>query len=88
VGREAGGFNAVSARCEVILSEMHLGLDDGEFIAEMAESVVLTTELFDLGSGVPIVEVGNGTSEGVICGGRAIEEGVEPRGEGVGDVLG
>jgi hypothetical protein len=35
-GRYAGGFNAVAACHEVVLSEMHLGLDDGELIAEMA----------------------------------------------------
>jgi hypothetical protein len=88
VGWEAGGFDVVLTCCEVIFSEMYLSLDDGEFVAEVAESVVLTAESFDLGNGIPVIEIGNGALEGVICGGRAIEEGVEPRGEGVGNVLG
>ena len=67
---------------------MHLGLNDGNFVAEMAESVVLAAEPLDFGSGVPIIEVGNGVSECVVGGGWTVEEGVEPRGEGVGDVLG
>jgi hypothetical protein len=67
---------------------MYLGLDDGEFVAKVAESIVLAAESFDLGGGIPIVEVSNGTLEGMVSGSWAIEEGVEPRGEGVGDVLG
>jgi hypothetical protein len=35
VGWNAGGFNAVAACRKVVLSEMYLGLDDGEFVAEM-----------------------------------------------------
>jgi hypothetical protein len=88
VGWDAGGFNTISARCEVVLSEMHLGLDNGELIAEMAESVVLAAELLNFSSGIPIVEVGNGASEHVIGGGRTVEEGVEPCGDGFGNLLG
>jgi hypothetical protein len=35
VGRDAGGFDTVLACHEIVLSEMHLGLDNGEFIAEV-----------------------------------------------------
>jgi hypothetical protein len=31
-----GGFDAIAARHEVVLSEMYLGLDDGEFVTEVA----------------------------------------------------
>jgi hypothetical protein len=67
---------------------MHLGLDDGELVAEVSESVVLAAETFDLGGSVPVVEVGNSTAESVEGGGWAIEEGVEPYGNGLGNVLG
>jgi hypothetical protein len=33
MGRDAGGFNLVPTRHKVVLSEMHLGLDNGEFVA-------------------------------------------------------
>jgi hypothetical protein len=70
----------VASRCEVIFSEMHLGLDDGELVAEVSESVVLATVALQFGGGVPIVEVGDGTAEGVEGGGWANEKGVEPYG--------
>jgi hypothetical protein len=87
-GREAGGFDTVAGCREVVFSEMNLGLDDGEFVTEVSESVILSTESFDFGGGVPIVEVGNGTTECVKGGGWTVEECVEPYGEGLGDVLG
>jgi hypothetical protein len=67
---------------------MHLGLDNGKLIMEMAESVVLAVELLNFGGGVPIVEVGNSASEHVIGRGRTIEKGVEPCGDGFGNLLG
>jgi hypothetical protein len=78
----------VTSRCEVVLSEMYLGLDDGEFVAKVSESVILATEALQLGGGVPIVEVSDGTVECVEGGGWANEEGVEPYGKGLGDVRG
>ena len=77
----------VPARHEVVLSKMYFGLDNGELVAEVAELVVLATESLDFGSGVPIIEIGNGASECVVGGGWAIEERVEPCGDGLGDVL-
>jgi hypothetical protein len=47
----------------------------------------LLTISFDLGGGVPVIEVGNGTTECVVGGGRAIEQSVEPDRDGVGDIL-
>jgi hypothetical protein len=87
VGRDAGSFNMVVSHCEVVFSEMHLGLDDCELVAEVTESVVLTAELLDFGGGISVVEVGNSVVESVEGGSRAIEEGVEPDGEWFGDVL-
>ena len=74
--------------CEVIFSKMHLSLDDGEFVVEMSELVVLATVTLQFGSGVPIVKVGNGMAEGVEGGGWTDEKGVEPYGQGIGDVRG
>jgi hypothetical protein len=87
-GRDAGSFKAVTSRCEVVFSEVHLGLDDGKFVAEVSESIVLAMEALQFGGGVPIVEVGNGAAECVKGRGWADEEGVEPYGKGLGDVRG
>jgi hypothetical protein len=87
-GWDASGLDAVVSRCEVILSEMYLGLDDGELIAEMSELVVLATESFDFSGGIPIVKVGDGAAEHVESRGWAVEKGVEPYGYGLSDVLG
>jgi hypothetical protein len=78
----------VTSRCEVVFSKVYLSLDDGEFIAEVSESVVLVTEALQLGSGILVVEVGDGTAECVEGGSWADEEGVEPYGKGLGDVRG
>jgi hypothetical protein len=81
-----GGFKAVASCCEVIFSKMHLGLNDGELIAEVPESIVLATVVLQFGGGVPIVEVGDGVVEGVEGGGWTNEKGVEPYGQGFGDI--
>jgi hypothetical protein len=73
VGRDAGGFDAIAACRKIVLSEMHLSLDDGELIAEMTQSVVLSMVAFDFSSGVPVVKVGNGTTESMVGRGGAIE---------------
>jgi hypothetical protein len=72
--------------CEVVFSKMHLGLDDGELVAEVSESIVLATVALQFGGGIPIVEVGDGTMEGVEGGGWTDEKGVKPNGQGFGDV--
>jgi hypothetical protein len=72
--------------CEVIFSEMHLSLDNGEFVAEVLESIILATEVLQFGGGIPIVEVGDGAVECVEGRGWAGEEGVEPYGKGFSDV--
>jgi hypothetical protein len=87
VGWDVGGFNAVAAHRKIVFSEMDLGLDDGELVAEMAQSIILSTVMLDFGSSVPVVKVGNGATEGVVGGGRAIEQSVEPDRDGLGDVL-
>jgi hypothetical protein len=85
-GRNAGGFKVVVSCCEVIFSEMHLGLDDGELVVEMSESVVLAMEALQFSGGVLVVEVGDGAAECVEGGGRSGEESVEPYGERFGNV--
>jgi hypothetical protein len=86
--RDAGGLDAVSARREIIFSEMDLGLDDAELIAEVAKSVVLSSIVFDLCCSVPIVEVGDGTLECVVCRSGTIEKCVEPDWYRLGNILG
>jgi hypothetical protein len=76
----------VAARCEVIFNEMNLGLDDGKFIAEVPESVVGALVPLNLGSCIPVIEVGDGAMERVVCGSGAVEEGVEPNGDWLGDI--
>jgi hypothetical protein len=49
--------------------------------------VVLSTVTLDFGGSIPVVEVSNGTAEGVVSGGGAIEQSVEPDRDGLGDVL-
>jgi hypothetical protein len=87
-GRDAGGLDAVSACREIVFSEMYFGLDDGEFVVEVVESVVLTAVSLDFGGGIPVVEVGNGVTECVVGGSGAVKERVEPSGNWLGDVLG
>jgi hypothetical protein len=67
---------------------MYLGLDDGKFITEMMESVVLAAKSFDFGGGVSVVEVGDGMSECMIGGSGAVKKCVEPGGDWLGDILG
>jgi hypothetical protein len=86
VGQNVGGFKAVTGCCEVVFSKMHLGLDDGELVAEVSESVVLATEALQFGGGIPVVEVGDSAVECVEGGGWADEESVEPYWKGLGDV--
>ena len=78
----------VVSHCEVIFSKMHLGLDDGELVAEVSESVVLSTAALQFGGGIPVVEVGDGAAEGMEGWGRTDEEGLEPAREWLGDVRG
>jgi hypothetical protein len=79
-GRNAGGFKAVAGCCEVVFSKMHLGLDDGELVAEVSESVILAMVALQFGGGVPIVEVSDSAVEGMEGGGWTDEKGVEPYG--------
>jgi hypothetical protein len=76
VGWDVGGFDAVATCCKVVFSKMDLSLDDGKLIAEVAQSVVLSTVTLDFGSSIPIIEVGNSTMESVVGGGGAIEQSV------------
>jgi hypothetical protein len=86
MGRDAGGFNAVAARREVVFNEVNLGLDEGKFVTEVVQSIVLATVPLDFGGGVPVIEVSDGVAECVIGRGRAIEQSVEPDRERLGDV--
>jgi hypothetical protein len=78
----------VTACCEVVFSEMHLGLDDGKLITEVMQLIVLSTISFDFGGGISVVEVGNSTTESVVGGGRTVEQSVEPDRDGLCDILG
>jgi hypothetical protein len=49
--------------------------------------IVLSTVVFDLSSGIPVVEVGDGATEGVVGGRGAIEQSIEPDWKRLGDIL-
>jgi hypothetical protein len=85
-GWDAGGFNVVAACCEVVLNEMNLGLDNGEFIVEVSESVVSAPVSLNFSGRIPVIEVSNGTTKSVVGGSGAVEECVEPNGEWLGNV--
>jgi hypothetical protein len=87
-GRDAGGFDAVARCCQIIFGKMYLSLYDGELIAKVSESIVLSTVALQFGGGVPVVEVGDGAAEGMEGGGWPKEEGLEPAGEWLGDIRG
>jgi hypothetical protein len=77
------------ARCrQIVFGEMDLSLYDGELVTEVSESIVLSTVALQFGGGVPVVEVGDGTAEGMEGRGWPSEEGLEPTGEWLGDVRG
>jgi hypothetical protein len=87
-GRDAGGFNAVTACHEVIFNEMNLSLNDGKFIMEVSESVVGASVPLNFCSCISVIEVSDGAMESVVCGSGAIEEGVEPNRDWLGDIGG
>jgi hypothetical protein len=76
----------VARCCQIVLNEMDFGLYEREFVAEMSEAVVLPSIPFQLGGGVPVVEVGDGAAEGVKGRGRPAKQALEPTGEWLGDV--
>ena len=59
--------------CQIVFNEMDFGLYECEFVAEVAEAVVLPPIALQLGGGVPVVEVGDGAAEGVESRGRPAE---------------
>jgi hypothetical protein len=74
--------------CQIVLGEMDLSLYNGEFIAEVSESVVLSSVALQFSGGVPVVEVGDGASEGMEGRSWPDEEGLEPAWEWLGDIRG
>ena len=74
--------------CQIVFGEMDFSLYDGELVAEVSESVVLSTVTLQFGGGIPVVEVGDGAAEGMEGGGRPDEEGLEPAREWLGDIRG
>jgi hypothetical protein len=77
------------ARCrQIVLGEMDLSLYDGELVAEVSESVILSTVALQFSGGIPVVEVGDGAVEGMEGWGRSDEEGLEPAREWLSDVRG
>jgi hypothetical protein len=77
------------AHCrQIVLGEMDLSLYDGEFVAEVSESVVLSAVALQFGGGVPVVEIGDGTAEGMKGGGWPNEKGLEPTREWLGNIRG
>jgi hypothetical protein len=85
-GRDAGSFKAVTGRPKIVFSKVYFGLDDGEFVAEVLESVILVAVALQFSGGIPVVEVSDGVTECVEGGGWSDKECVEPYGEGFGDV--
>jgi hypothetical protein len=86
-GRDARGFNAVISGCEVVLNKVDFSLDNGKLVAEVAELVVGALISLNFSGCILIVEISDGTMEGVIRGSGAVEEGVEPDREWLGDVV-
>jgi hypothetical protein len=87
-GRYAGGFEAMTRCRQIVFGEMNLGLYDGELVAEVLETVVLSSVALQFGGGVPVVEVGDGTVEGMEGWGWPAEESLEPAGKWLGDIRG
>jgi hypothetical protein len=87
-GRYAGGFETMARCCQIVLGEMDLSLYDGELVAKVSESVVLSSVALQLSGGVPVVEIGDGAAEGVKGRGRPDEEGLEPARKWLGDIRG
>jgi hypothetical protein len=85
-GQDAGGFKMVMAGHEVILNKVNLSLDDGKFVTEVSKSVVGASVPLNFGSHIPVVEVGNGAIEGVVCGSGAVKKGIEPNRHWLSDV--
>jgi hypothetical protein len=73
---------------QIVLGEMDLSLYDGELVAEVSKSVILSTVTLQFGGGVPVVEIGDGAAKGVESGGWSDEEGLEPAREWLGDIRG
>jgi hypothetical protein len=67
---------------------MYLSLDDGKFITEMTELVILAAKSFNFGGGVPVIEVGDGALECIIGESGAVKKRVEPGGDWLSDILG
>jgi hypothetical protein len=67
---------------------MNLGLDDSKFITEVSELVVGASVPLDFYGCIPVVEVGDGTTESVVCRSGAVEESVEPDRDWLGNIGG
>ena len=74
--------------CQVVLGEMDLSLYNGELVAKVSESVVLSAVALQLSGGIPVIEVGDGTAKSVEGRGRSEKEGLEPAQEWLGDIRG
>jgi hypothetical protein len=73
---------------QIVFGEMDLSLYDGELVTEVSESIVLSAVALQLGGGIPVIEIGDGTAEGVEGWGRPDKEGLEPARKWLGDVRG
>jgi hypothetical protein len=80
------GFDAMTCHRQIVFGEMYLSLYDGELVAKMSESVVLSSITLQFGGGVPVVEVGDGATGCMEGRGWSNKEGLEPAGEWFGDV--
>src|SRR5580693_1602572 len=65
LGQEVHSFDAVAAGSKVVLHKMNFGLDNGEFVMEVSELIVGASVTFNFSQRIPVVKVGNGTTEGV-----------------------
>jgi hypothetical protein len=63
----------MARRRQIVFNEVDFGLYERELVAEMSEAVVLLLVALQFGGGVPVVEVGDGTAEGVEGRGRSAE---------------
>jgi hypothetical protein len=85
-GRYAGGFETITRCRQIVFGEMDLSLYDGELVAKVSESIILSTVALQFGGGIPVVKVGDGAAESVKGRGWSDEEGLEPAREWLGDV--
>jgi hypothetical protein len=63
----------MARRHQIVFNEVDFGLNERELVAEVSETVVLSSVALQLSGGIPVVEVGDGAAKGVEGRGRSAE---------------